>query len=52
MSRHDTHPRAAKALAALTGRPEEAFTPDFEAYPLPDPDDLECVTVDGPDGDE
>ena len=46
MSKQDTRPNAAKALAAVTDKEEDEFTPDLEAYPFPDPDDLEEVPAD------
>lgn len=46
MSKQDTRSKAAKALADVTGKEEADFDPDLEAFPLPDPDDLEQVPAD------
>jgi len=36
----------AEALADMTGRPKEDFEPDYDEYPMPDPEDLERVPID------
>jgi hypothetical protein len=46
MSKQDPRPKAAEALAAVTDKDEAEFTPDLEAYPYPDSDDLEEVSAD------
>lgn len=46
MSKQDPRSKAAKALADVTGKEEADFEPDFETYPLPDPEELERVSAD------
>lgn len=40
---------AADVLAATTGDPREKFTPDYDEYPLPDPEDLTFTPVEDDD---
>lgn len=37
---------AAERLAEETDRPREEFEPDFNAYPMPELDDLEWESID------
>lgn len=46
MAEQNPRPKAASVLAEVTGRDESEFTPDFDAYPLPDPEDLERIPAD------
>lgn len=43
----ELNPRlASEVLAEATGRPVEAFEPDFDEYPIPELDDLSSEPVD------
>lgn len=46
MSKQESRPNAVEALAAVTDKDEDEFTPDLEAYPYPEPEDLEEVPAD------
>lgn len=45
MSKQGSRPKAARVLAALTGKDEAEFEPDLEAYPYPDLEDLESMSA-------
>lgn len=46
MSKQESRPNAVEALAAVTDKDEDGFTPDLQAYPYPEPEDLEEVPAD------